>query len=98
MKLAPEIIRFAFLMNKVFENGPSGHCTLTELYVDLRNTVDELALDIDGLELREGVNPRLFAESCALAADKALAIVDYLNQLPICRHGLIEAINDHLPA
>jgi hypothetical protein len=97
MKLEPEIIRFAFLMNKVFENT-SGDGTLVELYVSLRQTVEELALDIDGLQLREGVNPRLFAESCALAADKALAIVDYLNQLPVCRHGLIEAINDHLPA
>jgi hypothetical protein len=93
MKLDPEILRFAFLMQKVKENYD--HLNIAELESLFEEAVGEVALGID-FEISSLIgNPRVFAESCARAATLAMAMTANVNQLPVVRHGLIEAMNDH---
>lgn len=89
MKLQPEILRFAFLMQKVAPERQSGTLTLSEIYNQLGELIDfELNCPVG--------NPRLFAEAAARLAASCLDMVDHVNQLPMVRHGLIEAMNAHI--
>ena len=97
MKLSPEVLRFAFLIEKTELSAEPRNLSLTELFEVMNEFVNGIADDLDSKNhcLREGVNPRLFAEDCAVIAKWALYMVDNINQLPITRHGLIEAMNEH---
>lgn len=99
MKLRPEVLRFAFLLEEVLRksDSPEGTKNLAELFADLTEVCETVAEDIDFENLTLTGNPKLFARSCAAIAIEALRLVDNVNQLPILRHGLVEAINDHLP-
>lgn len=97
MKLSSETLRFSFLVEKVQLTDDPLNLTLAELFEKVNGTIGGIADDIDSKtqSLRDGVNPRLFAEDCAVAAKWLMGLIDNVNQLPVLRHGLIEAMNDH---
>ena len=100
MKLSPEVLRFAFLMEEIFQKLPSG-AAHDRTAADLFNEMDESVAEVEGIidfehqTLPPDTSLRLFAEACARIAVGSLMLTDNVNQLPITRHGLIEAMNAH---
>lgn len=72
--------------------------SLLELAATCQDSLDGILqnIDVQRQTLAEGVSPREFSVQCANLASRAMLLVDYLNQLPVTRPGLIEAINEHL--
>lgn len=102
MKLSPEVLRFAFLMEEVLQkdgvpNGASHDRTPAELFRDLEEAVDEVegCIDLGNQTVYPDISLRLFAEAAARVACYGMMLCDHVNQLPQCRHGLIEAMNAH---
>jgi len=104
MKLRPEVLRFAFRMEEVLQRhdarkGAAGwhDCNPSELCDGLDSEILELKehLDSQNQTVRPDTSLRAFAEECADVANYAMMLCDNVNQLPVCRHGLIEAMNAH---
>jgi len=97
MKLRAEIIRFSFLMEETLQKKPiDDWLTLAELASQAQSQLDQVLESIDFVHQSCQVNPRLFARAVADLANYCLAMAENVNQLPQVRHGLIDAMNDHL--
>lgn len=102
MKLSSEVLRFAFLMEEVWQKDqvPAGAAhdrNPAELYNEMEEAISETEgfIDFGNQTVDPLASMRLFAESCARIANGAMMLCDNVNQLPVCRHGLIEAMNGH---